>query len=619
MKKVGCFEALWLFIWSWIKESEIYKILTRIYSGITKSWKNSRITNWFRKDIFSKEVLLNSVAGKILKFPFTVLDWIKLKYGEKLASGISKSLILNICRDYLNGFLAINLRFIGAVMLTAAIGIMIGTGIHFAGIAFVILGGILLLFNINLTDWLGGSLAVTLGCRAFGVETDFNWYKETKISPVVGGIFGFVCGVAGGVTSPILGVGMIIAFAGLFLVLSRPKTGMFLIVLFAPLLPTMVMAGLSMLTVFSLIVKGITDPDFQWKYDGMGFLLLGFIVVYLFAGITSFAVVKSLSIWAIYIAFMSSYFVIINLAKSKKDLRNLLTTFVISGLFVCLYGIAQYVFGWDTTQAWMDEEMFTDIKMRIYSTLENPNVLGEYILLVLPVAVGLMWTRKSLFQKIIYGGSAIVMLIALILTFSRGCWLGLIAAAAVFITFAAGKLWGLALLALPVLPMILPESIIDRFTSIGDMEDSSTSYRVYIWMGTLAMIKDFWISGVGMGTEAFTAVYPFYSYSGISAPHSHNLFLQIWVESGIGGILIFFGILLFFLKRMMNGYQFGGGKGGEISTVITALAAGVCGFLLQGMFDNCFYNYRVMLVFWCVIGISMAAYYIAKEREADKC
>jgi len=96
--------------------------------------------------------------------------------------------------------------------------------------------------------------------------------------------------------------------------------------------------------------------------------------------------------------------------------------------------------------------------------------------------------------------------------------------------------------------------------------------------------------------------------------------LQILVESGIGGIVVFLLILAFFFKKMTTGYQFGGGKGATLSTLIVAISAGICGFLVQGMFDNCFYNYRVLLVFWYVLGIAIActnvAKTIAKEREA---
>ncbi len=616
MNSVGFFEALWLYIWGVIKQSGIYKLLKKTYDSMSCSWHRSKIMDLFRKRLFAKDVLCKSVAGKIIRLPFTVLDKIKAVWGEKIRKKAEESLIVSSCKKYLEGFLAINVRFVGVIFLCLGMGLILGSFI--SGREVGVLDGALLFtgllfipFNIDVSKWLAESIFVKLFCSCFGIETDFNWYKENNVgrqSLFAGAIFGIVCGFMGGIVSPLIGIIATVAIAGIIAIIDMPKIGMFLIVFSAPLLPTMVMAGLSVLTLFGVVIKSVTDEDFSWNYDGTSFLMIGFIVIYLFAGITSFAPVKSLSIWAIYFAFMGAYFIIINLVKSKKDINNILTVFSISGLLVCLYGLAQYVFGWDTTQAWMDEEMFEDIKMRIYSTLENPNVLGEYILLVLPVTIGLMWTRKSLLQKVVYGCSAVAMFLALILTFSRGCWLGLIGAAVVFITFAAGKLWGFALIGLPVLPMVLPDSIIDRFTSIGNMEDSSTSYRVYIWMGTLAMIKDFWISGIGMGTEAFTEVYPFYSYSGISAPHSHNLFLQIWVESGVCGILVFLLLLFLFIKNMSIGFKSGGGKGQALPTLICAATAGVFGFLLQGMFDNCFYNYRVMLVFWCVIGIAMAMY-----------
>ena len=54
----------------------------------------------------------------------------------------------------------------------------------------------------------------------------------------------------------------------------------------------------------------------------------------------------------------------------------------------------QYAFGWTTSNAWIDEEMFEDATMRVYSTLGNPNVLGEYLLLVLPVAAVYMLEKQ---------------------------------------------------------------------------------------------------------------------------------------------------------------------------------------------------------------------------------
>lgn len=624
----GYFQSLWLFFFGWIRQSVTYKVLRRIYDGISGSWKRSVICGWFRKEHGTGGFLKNSLAGRLLRLPFTLLEGIRQKHGTAIGENIHSSVILSVCRHYLHNLLALNLRFLGVLFLGCGAGLVFGglffqadTGV-FSLILFAV-GILLWFFNVNATDWLKHSILVQFLLKLFGIQANFAWYRsEYTRSPLrllLSGAVGLVCGIAGSATSPLLSILAMFGLAALFLVLAKPEAGLYFLVFLSPLMPTMAMAGLSVLCLFSLVLKSLVDSDFSWRFDSIGFLAIAFLVIYLIAGITSFAMGKSLSIWAIYLVFIASYFLVIHLIKTEKQLQNLFTTFVLSGLLVCLYGIAQYVFGWNVSQAWMDEEMFADIKMRIYSTLDNPNVLGEYILLVLPVTIGLMWTRKPWLQKIVYAGIAAILFVALILTFSRGCWIGLLIAAAVFITFTAGKLWGLGLVALPILPAILPESILNRFASIGDMKDSSTSYRVYIWMGTLAMIKDFWLSGIGMGAEAFKEVYPFYSYNGIVAPHSHNLFLQILVESGIGGILVFLLILFFFFKKMMAGYQLGGGKGKPLSTIITAISAGVCGFLVQGMFDNCFYNYRVLLVFWLVLGMGIACCQVAKTlaKEAD--
>lgn len=619
---IGFFEAIWMFVWNMIKNSLVYKILKKVYDGISGAWKKSVIAGWFRKLHINEDALEKTVTGRIVRSPFTFIEFLQRKIGGKVKDVIDTSKIADLCRDYIHNLLALNLRFIGYLLFIVSAGVMLGSmsanrSVGMLEVFSAILGAVLTFFDVNLTEYLKDSMIAKLVCGLFGIEADFNWFekertkgKERLLSAV---FFGAIGGFVGGWINPILAPLSIIGFAAVFLVLKVPVAGVFFAIFAAPIMPTMADVGLVILSIFSLIVYGITHKGFKFKFDGIGFFVLTFIAVYAFAALTSFARVSSFSIWAIYLVFMAMYFVIVNTVNTKKLLMNLLTLFAISGFFVCLYGIAQYLFGWDTTQAWMDEEMFGDIKMRIYSTLGNPNVFGEYILLALPVSIGLMWVNKKPAAKIVYAGISAVMFAALILTFSRGCWIGIMAAAAIFITFAAGKLWGLGLIALPVIPMILPESIINRFSSIGNMEDSSTSYRVYIWMGTLAMIKDFWLSGIGMGQTAFTQVYPFYSYNGVVAPHSHNLFLQILVESGIAGIVIFLVIMCLFLRRIMTGYQIGG-KGNSLSTLMTAIAAGVCGFLLQGMFDNCFYNYRVMLIFWCVIAMGRSCVYVAEAK-----
>ena len=159
------------------------------------------------------------------------------------------------------------------------------------------------------------------------------------------------------------------------------------------------------------------------------------------------------------------------------------------------------------------------------------------------------------------------------------------------------------------LPFVLPESIINRFLSIGNMGDSSTSYRVYIWMGTLAMLADYWFSGIGLGITSFNTIYPIYSYNNISAPHSHNLYLQLVVEFGIVGLIVFLGMLYNFYKETIISIC----KKKNILT--SSLIAGVSGFMLQSMFDHTWYNYRVVLIFWIIIAFGLVSTKVSKSDE----
>lgn len=205
----------------------------------------------------------------------------------------------------------------------------------------------------------------------------------------------------------------------------------------------------------------------------------------------------------------------------------------------------------------------------------------------------------------------------MVFTQSRGCWLGLILSVAVFIAFYEGRLFALAPVAIMLVPFILPEAMMHRLLSIGNMEDTSTSYRVYIWFGTYAMLKTYWLGGIGMGEGAFQKVYPFYSYSGITAPHSHNLFLQLMVEGGIMTLLVFVAAILMFVGDMSKIYR-KTEKHSYENILCLALGSGVLGFMLQSMFDYTFYNYRVMSIFIMYLSLGAVLKFVLKESRDEK-
>ena len=199
----------------------------------------------------------------------------------------------------------------------------------------------------------------------------------------------------------------------------------------------------------------------------------------------------------------------------------------------------------------------------------------------------------------------------MILTYSRGCWIGIALAMGLMIVFTRRKLTSLLVFAVLLAPLFIPETIMHRLLSIGNVTDTSTSYRVYIWQGTIRMLKDFWYCGVGIGEAAFGNVYPSYSLNAVSAPHAHNLYLHILSETGIIGITAVASLLILFYKYISSSAI----KNQENKITAVSLGCAMAGYLAQGMFDNVWYNYRIYFFFFVVLAFGAALKDISAREE----
>lgn len=380
--------------------------------------------------------------------------------------------------------------------------------------------------------------------------------------------------------------------------------------IFAPLLPTAVMIALCAVGFFSFLLTIGCDREFKFTFTPANSFILLYALIYIITTFTSMDVSSSLPIGALTIFLIVYSLVFINSIQSKKQIDIIITIFIIVAVLISLYGCYQYIFKPEGTNTWIDEERFEEISYRVYSTLANPNVLAEYLLLIIPFAGAKLFTAKTWGRRFLALCSLCITCLCMVLTFSRGGWLGLIIAAALFLVIYDRRFILLGIVGLIALYFVLPESIIGRFTSIGDLTDGSTSYRVYIWLGTLAMLKDYWLCGIGPGQNAFNKVYPLYSYNSIIAPHAHNLFLQITADTGFFGLLTFLGILFIFYREMAGRISRETDKDSKMYQI--AGISAITGFLVQSMTDYTFYNYRVMFMFWIILAFSLI---IGKRSE----
>ena len=373
-------------------------------------------------------------------------------------------------------------------------------------------------------------------------------------------------------------------------------------VVLAPLSPTMAVLGMAAVGYCSLLLNLVRDRDRRLAWSPINRYVILYAAVYLAGTMFSVNLDSSLNPGLLSVAFILFAAVVYNAVENRLQLDMLLALMVIAAAAVSAYGILQYIFRWGyQSAAWVDNDMFSSISFRVPATLDNPNMLGQYLILAIPIGGAKLLSAKNWISRMFYFGCCALMCVCMLLTFSRGAWLGLLFAGAVFVVLLSPRLILLFPVALAALWFVLPETVTARFSSIGNRGDASTSYRVYIWMGTLAMLKNYWLCGIGPGADAFNMVYPAYSYNGISAPHSHNLFLQIVCDAGIAALAVFV-ILLFVYFRMMCAAI---SREHDWSSRVhqAAFAAGVFGFMVQAMTDYSFYNYRVLFLFWTYLAL----------------
>ena len=428
----------------------------------------------------------------------------------------------------------------------------------------------------------------------------------------------FILGMIFGVLSIFIEPIYIVCALGLLLmaavVMSSPEAGVLLIFLALPFLSTMTLVAVLLLIFLSYILKLICGRRII-KFTLVDFTVAAFLLFLFFGGVftVDFSSVPKM---LVFVCFMLGYFVVKNTVRSPVLVRKCLYSLAVSSVLVSLYGLYQNFFGTPST-VWQDTAMFSEIKGRVVSTFANPNVLGEYLILIFPIILALMITAKHINERFALLLAAAASCACLVFTWSRGAWLGFAVSLVLFLCLSSKHFFTAGILMIPLFTAALffgsGTSIVRRFTSIGD---SSTSYRLGIWRGVLLMLADVFYFGIGIGEGAFADIYPFYALSGIeAAPHSHNLYLQITVEVGLFALIAFLIFVFTFAQCFLSFCKNAVSKANK--TICLGIFCGIVAFLIQGLTDYVWYNYRLFLLFWMIAGLRNAHIFTAKSTAEE--
>lgn len=416
-------------------------------------------------------------------------------------------------------------------------------------------------------------------------------------------------------------IAVLISIAAIILVIltfSSPEFAFMVILFFLPLLPVLPMPTLILtvslgIAVLSFIIKvllGKRRLHFE-QYDTVIILFMLFAIV---SGIANGTVRGALSLCAV----MLIYFLASNLVVNRRIADNVIRTVIASSIPVAIYAIIQYFAFPDVHPEWIDPAFAGSISARAGATFANPNVYSVFLLAVIIFCALYFFDKSDSKRHLFYGLPLALNLFALVLTWTRGAWLALVLSmltVAVIKSRRCPKILLIFILLIPIVPMMIPESITQRFLSIFNLSDTSIASRLSIWRSSLRLFTENIFGGVGIGESAFREEFLKYAEDSVTAPHSHNLFLQIGCEMGIFALVLFLQLLLIRLRHRASYARYV--RSSSVGNICTMVGVALFALILFGMTDYIFYNSQMTALFFAIFGIGSATLRISKQEYED--
>lgn len=282
---------------------------------------------------------------------------------------------------------------------------------------------------------------------------------------------------------------------------------------------------------------------------------LGFILFQLFTTTSYFQATKteffkSLSYCMILLVF-------INNIQGKIQIQKIITTLIVVGFILSLFAIIQDL-TWNGKIFWL---IPLTHRGRAFGPYVNASVFAGYIGMLIPLSIGYLFSlnrKYSLSFKSFLILAIMVMFTAVFLSLSQG---GIVSSllSLVFMGFLLVRMKSAKIeKQLPFVFVVLMLIGLAWFGSsrVGDkfslFNDPSWKARLWVWRGTVGIIKDFPVLGTGLGT--FAHIFPKYRLPQTKQffNYTHNDFLQLLSEGGALGFVITFVFLFFFLRKTIR-------------------------------------------------------------------
>jgi len=309
---------------------------------------------------------------------------------------------------------------------------------------------------------------------------------------------------------------------------------------------------------------------------------------------------------------ISAYAILFIISRKYFKVNETLVKIIkVTSIIVAIYGILQF-YNIDPIPR---DYLRVAWRGRAFSTMGNPNFLGSYLVLILPIPVYSFIKENRIGELVVSS----ILYYCLLLTFTRSALIGfiIIILMVVVYTIKNKNIWNRAFFLLLLTFLLITVfannqsngRIFGRFQSIGtdfnkliekeDGYEKAGANRIYIWTRTIELIKEKPLIGYGLDNldtvfldkysdemeRMFNQIY--------MVDRAHNEYLHIAVSSGIPALITY---LIFIILCLKKGYDLTR-RDIRYLPYFTAVSA----YLVQAFFNISVVS--VAYIFWIFLGI----------------
>src|SRR6266513_1706419 len=295
----------------------------------------------------------------------------------------------------------------------------------------------------------------------------------------------------------------------------------------------------------------------------------------------SMAQYQTVSHLLLLVTYLTAFFLTLVLCRDSNAKRRLVFAIVSLGVFEALYGLIQYLTGWQQIFAYVKKYYLEEAT----GTYVNRNHFAGFLEMILPFAVVLtlrgtrplfqntssrttlrkIASRTELLSLVFWLFLAILLFVVLVLSRSR---MGIISALVSIVAIltldgtasmrarpraAVAALFFLGVLGLVV--WIGSDPVMSRFETLGQEYNLGGQNRISIWRDTLGLIRHHPLLGTGLGS--FSTVYPSVQtvFLTLLVEHAHCDYLEVASELGLPGAILVFGSIFWVLAQTAGQYK----------------------------------------------------------------